>query len=120
MRVPFVDLKAQYASLKNEFDDAVLGVIADTAFIECRRAAEFETAFADYLGGGHCVAVANGTDAIEIGLRAIGVEPGDEVIVPANTFLATAEGLSNIGAVPVFVDNDAATYNIDPAKIEEK
>jgi dTDP-4-amino-4,6-dideoxygalactose transaminase len=120
MKVPFVDLKAQYASIKNEIDDAVLKVMGETAFVAGRYAATFENEFAEYIGVRHCVAVANGTDALEIGLQAIGIKPGDEVLVPANTFIATAEGVSNIGALPVFVDIDAATYNIDPAKLEEK
>jgi dTDP-4-amino-4,6-dideoxygalactose transaminase len=120
MRVPFVDLKAQYETLKPEFDAAIMQALSETAFIAGRYATAFENAFAEYLGVENCVAVANGTDAIEIALRAMGIEPGDEVIVPANTFLATAEGVSNIGAIPVFVDNLADTYNIDPAKIAEK
>ncbi len=120
MKIPFVDLKAQYASLKNELDAAILQVLSETAFIGGRYATAFEGSFAEYLGVGHCIAVANGTDAIEIALQAIGVRPGDEVIVPANTFMATAEGVTNIGAKVIFVDIDAETYNIDPAKIEEK
>ncbi len=120
MRVPFVDLKAQYLSLKAELDGAIGRIVSETAFIGGPYAAEFEASFAEYIGVKHCVAVANGTDAIEIGLRSIGVEPGDEVLVPANTFLATAEGVTNIGATVVFIDNDPKTYNIDPAKIEEK
>ena len=120
MKVPFVDLKAQYLSLKNEFDAAIAKVVSDTAFIGGRYAAAFEEAFAEYLGVEHCVAVANGTDAIEIALQAVGVEAGDEVLLPANTFIATAEGVSNIGAKPIFVDIDPLFYHIDPAKIEEK
>jgi dTDP-4-amino-4,6-dideoxygalactose transaminase len=120
MAIPFVDLKAQYQSLKAELDAAVSQVVTKTAFIGGRYAASFERSFAEYIGVDHCVAVANGTDAIEIGLRAIGIGPGDEVIVPANTFLATAEGVSNIGAHPVFVDIDANTYNIDPGLIGGK
>jgi dTDP-4-amino-4,6-dideoxygalactose transaminase len=120
MRVPFVDLKAQYASVKDEIDEAVMRVMSETAFVAGRYASIFEEEFAQYLGASHCIAVANGTDAIEIALQAIGVGAGDEVILPANTFIATAEGVSNIGAVPVFVDIDTPTYNIDPAKIEEK
>jgi len=120
MKVPFVDLKAQYLSLKDEFDAAVAQVTSETAFISGKYATAFENQFADYLGVGHCVACANGTDAIEIALKAIGVEPGDEVLLPANTFIATAEGVSNIGAEPVFVDLDPQYYHIDPAKIEEK
>lgn len=107
-------------SLKEDLDRAIAKVVSETAFISGRHAAEFEDAFAGYLGVKHCVAVANGTDALEIGLRAIGVEPGDEVIVPANTFLATGEAVTNIGARVVFVDNDPVSYNIDPARIEEK
>ncbi|MEQ1762780.1 MAG: DegT/DnrJ/EryC1/StrS family aminotransferase [Pyrinomonadaceae bacterium] len=120
MHVPFVDLKAQYAAIKDELDAAITKAVSETAFISGRYAAGFESQFAKYIGTDHCVAVANGTDAIEIGLRAIGVEPGDEVLVPANTFIATAEGVSNIGATPVFVDVDAASYTIDPQAIEAK
>jgi len=120
MKVPFVDLKAQYLSLKDEFDAAVSQVVSETAFIGGRYATAFEAAFAEYLGVSHCVAVGNGTDAIEIALQAVGIEPEDEVLVPANTFIATAEGVSNIGARPVFVDIDPLTYHIDPAKMEEK
>lgn len=118
MHVPFVDLKAQYHSLKPEFDAAVSGVLSETAFIAGRYATEFERGFAEYLGVKHCVGVANGTDAIEIALLSVGVRAGDEVVVPANTFFATAEAVANIGAVPVFIDIDPATYNIDPARIE--
>lgn len=120
MHVPFVDLKAQYTGLKAEFDEAVLKVLSETAFISGRYADAFEKEFATYLGVEHCVAVANGTDAIEIALRAVGVGQGDEVIVPANTFIATAEAVSNIGAVPVFADIDAEHYTLDPARIEER
>ena len=120
MKIPFVDLKAQYASIKDELDSAILKVVSETAFVSGRYATAFEASFAEYLGVENCIAVGNGTDAIEIALRAIGVEPDDEVILPANTFIATAEGVSNIGAKPIFVDVDPTTYNIDPAKIEEK
>ena len=120
MKVPFVDLKAQYLSIKDDLDAAIATVVAETAFVSGRYAAAFESEFAEYLGARHCVAVANGTDAIEIALRSVGVEPGDEIILPANTFIATAEGVSNIGAIPIFVDIDPIYFNIDPAKIEEK
>lgn len=120
MHVPFVDLKAQYGSLKAEFDEAVISVLSETAFISGKYASAFESEFATYLEAGHCVGVANGTDAIEIALQAVGVEKGDEVIVPANSFIATAEAVSNIGAVPVFADIDPDHYTLDPAKIEEK
>ena len=120
MPIPFVDLKAQYQSLKHELDPVIARVLQETAFIGGRYAAAFESEFAAYIGVEHCVAVANGTDAIEIALRAMGIRPGDEVIVPANTFLATAEGVTNIGADVVFVDNDPVTYNIDHSRIEER
>lgn len=120
MKVPFVDLKAQYLSLKDEIDAAIAEVMSETAFISGRYATAFDNEFASYLGVNHCVAVANGTDAIEIALKAIGIEPGDEVLVPANTFIATAEAVSNIGAKPAFVDIEPTYYNIDPERIEEK
>jgi len=119
MHVPFVDLKAQYLSLENELNSAVMSAITDTAFIAGGRGAKFETEFAAYLGAEHCVAVANGTDAIEIALAALGIGKGDEVILPANTFIATAEGVSNVGARPVFADIDPVTYNIDASRIDE-
>jgi dTDP-4-amino-4,6-dideoxygalactose transaminase len=120
MHIPFVDLKSQYLSLKQEFDEAVLKVLSETAFIGGKYAKAFEESFADYLGAKHCVAVANGTDALEIGLRAIGIGAGDEVLVPANTFFATAEAVGNVGAKAVFVDIEPTFYNIDPQRIEEK
>ncbi|HEX3101372.1 MAG TPA: DegT/DnrJ/EryC1/StrS family aminotransferase [Pyrinomonadaceae bacterium] len=120
MKVPFVDLKAQYLSLKPELDDAIMKVVSETAFVSGRYAASFEASFAGYIGSDHCVAVANGTDAIEIALQVTGVGPGDEVIVPANTFFATAEAVANVGAKAVFVDCEPSFYNIDVEKIEEK
>lgn len=120
MKVPFVDLKAQYHSLKNEFDSAILDVVGNTAFVAGRYASAFEASFAEYVGTENCVAVANGTDALEIALAAIGLGPGDEVIVPANTFFATAEAVANVGATAVFVDCEPNFYNIDVDKMEEK
>src|SRR5215204_4201896 len=120
MHIPFVDLRSQYLSLKQEFDEAILKVVSETAFISGKYAKAFEDAFAEYLGAKYCVGVANGTDALEIGLKAIGIEAGDEVLVPANTFFATAEAVGNVGAKPVFVDIEPRTYNLDPAKAEEK
>jgi dTDP-4-amino-4,6-dideoxygalactose transaminase len=120
MRVPFVDLKAQYESLKPEVDAVIAEVVSGTAFISGRFANAFEDAFAQYLGVEHCIAVANGTDAIEIALAAMGIGAGDEVIVPANTFFATAEAVSNVGATPVFVDNEGGSFNIDHRQIKGK
>lgn len=120
MRVPFVDLKAQYSTHKSELDAAILKVVSETAFVSGKYAAEFELEFAKYIGAENCIACANGTDALEIALKAIGIGPGDEVIVPANTFFATSEAVDNVGATPVFVDCEPNFYNIDTEKIEEK
>ncbi len=114
MQIPFVDLRAQYASIKAEIDPAIEQIIANTAFIGGRAVAEFEEQFAAYTGHPHCVAVANGTDAIEIALRAFGIGPGDEVIVPANTFIATSEAVTCAGARVVFADSEPNHYTLDP------
>ncbi len=120
MHIPFVDLKSQYLSLKQEFDEAILRVVSETAFISGKYAKAFEESFADYLDVKHCIGCANGTDALEIALKAIGVGAGDEVLVPANTWISTAEAVTTIGAKAVFVDIDQKFYNLDAAKIEEK
>jgi dTDP-4-amino-4,6-dideoxygalactose transaminase len=118
--IPFVDLKAQYRSIKDEIDQAIAAVIERTAFIGGPSVAEFEEAFARYCGVAHCVGVANGTDALFIALRTLGVGPGDEVITVANSFIATSEAIKMAGAQVVFVDIDPKTYNIDVTRIEEK
>lgn len=120
MNIPFVDLKSQYESIRAEIDGAIQSVIDETAFIKSHFIGEFEAGFASFLGIKHCVGCANGTDAIEIALRALGVGPGDEVIVPANTWISTAEAVTTAGAKVVFVDNDPLLYTIDVSKIEEK
>lgn len=120
MRVPFVDLKAQYSSIRDEIDVAIMSVVSETAFVAGKYAALFENEFAEYIGASNCVAVANGTDAIEIALAALGIGQGDEVIVPTNTFYATAEAVANVSAEVVFVDCEPNFYNIDTTKIEEK
>lgn len=115
MNVPFVDLKAQYASIKDEVNDAIAGVLESCAFINSRS---FEADFADYTGAEHCVGCGNGTDALFLAMLGLGIGQGDEVITAANTFIASAEGISWTGAKPVFVDCDPVTYNIDAARIE--
>jgi dTDP-4-amino-4,6-dideoxygalactose transaminase len=115
--IPLVDLKAQHAEIAAEVSEGFARVIADTAFVLGPQVREFETAFADFCGLPHCVGVANGTDAIELTLRALGVGPGDEVIVPANTFIASALGIVRAGARPVIVDCDEYQL-LDPARIE--
>ena len=119
VNVPFVDLKAQYASIKHEIDEAISSVIAQTAFVGGSFVKEFNEAFARYCGVGHCIGVANGTDAIAIALRALGVGPGDEVITAANSFIATSEAVTMAGAQVVFADIDPRTCNIDVTRIEE-
>jgi dTDP-4-amino-4,6-dideoxygalactose transaminase len=119
MPVPFVDLQAQYRSIKAEVDAAVQRVLDTSAFILGHEVETFEGAFAEYVGARECVGVSNGTAAIQLALQACGVGPGDEVVVPANTFFATAEAVSTAGATPVFVDCDPVTYNIDAARIDE-
>lgn len=118
MQVAFVDLKAQYRSIQAEVDAAVSAVIADCAFIGGKYAAAFEREFAAYVGRKHCIGVANGTDALIAAMKGLGIGPGDEVITAANTFIATAEGVTHAGADVVFVDHDPLYYNLDPAWIE--
>jgi dTDP-4-amino-4,6-dideoxygalactose transaminase len=118
--VPFVDLKAQYASIKEEVDAAIAAVIGDTAFVGGPFVNAFERAFAAYCGIGHCVGLANGTDALFVALKTLGVGPGDEVITVANTFVATSEAIAMAGARVVFVDMNPRTCNIDVDRIEEK
>lgn len=114
MSVPFLDLRAQQAEIASEVEPLVIEVLRSAGFIGGPHVASFEKAYADYIGVDHCVGVANGTDAVEIALRAVGVKPGGEVIMPANTFIATAEAASRIGAVPVPVDVDDEYLLIDP------
>ena len=118
--IPFVDLKSQYKSIRDEIDAAIGAVIAETAFVGGRFVKAFEEEFARYCGVGHCVGVANGTDALFIALKALGVGSGDEVITVANSFVATSEAIKMAGAQVVFVDIDPRTYNIDVERIEEK
>lgn len=119
MNVPFVDLKAQYASIQEPVDAAMRRVIDRTAFILGAEVDEFEDAFAAYCHARYAVGVDSGTSALELILRAYGIGEGDEVIVPANTYIATALAVSYAGARPVLVDIDEKTYNIDPNRIED-
>ncbi len=113
MSIPLVDLKAQYRSIKPEVDAAVAGVLERCDFILGPAVAEFERDFAGFVGSKHCVSVASGTDALWMAMQALGIGPGDKVLLPANTFIATALAVSDAGATPVLVDMDPATYNID-------
>jgi len=117
--IPLVDLKAQHAEIADEVAAGFERVFAATAFILGPAVTEFESAYASLCGVRHCLGVGNGTDALEMMIRALGLGAGDEVIVPANTFIATALGVLRAGAKPVIVDSDAF-HLLDPAKVEEK
>lgn len=118
MTVPFLDLTAQQAEIADEVLPVWQAQFASAAFVGGPEVSAFEREYAAYIGVPHCVGVANGTDAVEIALRAVGIRPGDEVIIPVNTFIATAEAVTRIGAVPVFVDVDPDYLLIDPAGAE--
>jgi len=114
VNIPLVDLKAQYLSIQEEIDAAIQAVISETAFIGGPYVKAFEEAFAEFCGSKHCIGVGNGTDALFIALKCLGLGPGDEVFVPANSFIATAEAVTMTGARVAFVDIDPKTYNLDP------
>ncbi|HKK05169.1 MAG TPA: DegT/DnrJ/EryC1/StrS family aminotransferase [Gammaproteobacteria bacterium] len=116
--IPMVDLKGQYESLQGEIDAAMLAALGETRFILGPNVQAFEQEAADYLGVKHAISCASGTDALHLALLAAGIQPGDEVITSPFTFIATAEAIRYCGAVPVFVDIDEATYNIDPRAVE--
>jgi dTDP-4-amino-4,6-dideoxygalactose transaminase len=117
--IPLVDLRAQHAAVADEVAQGWQQVLAQTAFIGGPQVAAFEREFAAFTMSRHCVGVANGTDAIEIALRALGVGPGDECIIPANTFVATAEAVCRTGARPVLADcTDDDTYLVDTDAVE--
>ena len=118
MKVKFVDLQAMHAPLMDEFRQVFERVLENSSFILGAEVSRFEEGFAKYVGAEHCVAVTNGTVALELALLAMGVGPGDEVITVPNTFIATAEAISAVGARPVFVDVDPVSYNMDPTLVE--
>ncbi|QKT02433.1 DegT/DnrJ/EryC1/StrS family aminotransferase [Ectothiorhodospiraceae bacterium 2226] len=116
--IPMVDLKQQYAALKDEIDRGILEALGNTQFVLGPNVAAFEQEAATYLGARHAVTCASGTDALHLALIAAGIGPGDEVITTPFTFIATAEAIRYVGAVPVFVDIDPRTFNIDPRAVE--
>jgi len=118
-KIAFLDLKRQYEEIKGDVTAALLDVCAKTAFSGGPFVENFEGMFARYSGCRHAIGVNSGTSALHLAMLAIGAGPGDEVIIPADTFIATAWGPSYAGAAPVFVDCTADTWNIDPARIED-
>lgn len=119
-RIPLVDLKAQYKSLQKDVDGAVKRVIKNAQFILGREVELLEQEFASYCMASYAVGVDNGSSALELGMRALGINIGDEVITPVNSFIASSSSISFIGATPVWVDCDPKTYNINVSQIQDK
>jgi len=120
MKIPFVSFLPMEKELSNELRDAFDRVFTRSWYIEGEEDEAFEKAFAEYCSTKYCIGVGNGLDALMLSLRALGVGEGDEVIVPSNTYIATALAVTYVGATPVFVEPDIRTFNINPALIEEK
>lgn len=118
--IPFVDLKAQYLSIKKDIDNAIESVIQNTAFIKGKYVDDFESEFSKIYGIKNTVSCGNGTDAIYILLKSLGISKGDEVITVSNTWISTSETVSQVGGKPVFVDCEQDSFTIDPRKIEAK
>lgn len=118
MNVPFLDLHAAYQELKPEIDGAVARVLNSGRYILGEEVEAFESEFSAYVGAGYCIGVGNGFDALALSLKALGVGPGDEVVVPAHTFIATWMAVSDIGATPIPVDVNSKTYTLEPTLIE--
>lgn len=119
LRVPFVDLRAEYEEVRSEVDAAVSGIVERSQFILGPSVERFESAFAAYVGARHCAAVSSGTEALKLVLEALGVGDGDEVVLPAHTFAATAMAVWACRAVPRFVDCDARTHLLDLERARE-
>jgi dTDP-4-amino-4,6-dideoxygalactose transaminase len=119
MKIEMVDLKGQYAKIQNEIDEAVLHTIRDAAFINGPQVAEFTKSLSAYLNGAFVIPCANGTDALQIAMMALGLEPGDEIIVPSFTYVATAEVIGLLNLKPVMVDVDPIHFNITRENFEQ-
>lgn len=120
MKIPLVDLYAQYKTIRKEIDGAIFSAIKDVAFINGKYVEKFENEFAKSLGVKHCIGVGNGTDAIYITLKMLGIGEGDEVITVANSWISTSEAISQTGAIPIFVDIEESYFNINTSFIEDK
>ena len=119
MQVPFVNLGSQHAVIKRDLEQEFQRIFDKTSFVMGPSLSEFEQLYAQYCGVSRAIGVANGTDALTLALRALGIGPGDKVITAANTFIATVEAIVHAGATPVFVDIDPSTYNMDLQKLKE-
>ncbi len=120
MNVPFVDLHAQYLSIKSDIDAAIADVISQSSYIRGPHVERFEKAWSEVLGVKHTVSCANGTDALYIAMRALGVKPGDEVVTTAHSWISTSETITQAGGRVVFCDTDSDTFNIDASQIEAR
>ena len=119
-KISMVDLHGQYQHIKPEIDQAIQGVLDSTAFIKGPQVAQFEKSLSDFHGGAHAVTCGNGTDALQIAMMALGFKPGDEIILPVFTYVATAEVIALLGLKPVFVDVKEDTFNLDVDQVEAK
>ncbi len=119
MKVPLLDLKKQYGKIRGKVNQEIQKVLESQQFILGPVVEAFEEEIAAYCGGPHAIGVASGTDALLLSLMALGVKPGDRVITVSFTFFATGGSISRLGAVPVFIDIDPATYNMDPNRLED-
>ena len=120
MKIPFLNLKAQYDELREELNERVLAIMSSGHYILSEEVDAFEEDWAAYCGARHCVSVGNGLDALTLSLRALDIGPDDEVIVPSNTYIATWLAVSLVGARPIAVEPDEGTFNLDPKKINQK
>ncbi|HEU5422072.1 MAG TPA: aminotransferase class V-fold PLP-dependent enzyme, partial [Nitrolancea sp.] len=118
LQIPLVDLRVQYAGIKEQIMEGIATALDGMNLLLGPNVTAFETEFAAYCGARFAIGVANGTDALYLALRACGVRPGDEVITVSHSFIATAEAIVNLGAIPVYVDVDPATYTLDPNTLE--
>lgn len=119
IQIPFANLYEQYLGIKDELDEAITSVIRDSAFVRGAYVERFEVEFAQAIGVSHCVSCGNGTDALFIAMHALGLQPGDEVITSAHSWIATSETISLAGGQVVFCDTERDSFNIDPARIED-
>ncbi len=119
-KIKMVDLQSQYLRIKGEIDQAIADVLESTAFIQGPQVSAFTAALAEYVDCPHVIPCANGTDALQIAMMALDLKPGDELILPVHTYVATAEVIALLGLTPVFIDVDEETFNIDVSQLENK